>query len=337
MKNNKKNIRNILILIIISILVLYFCLKDNFKETIEILLNVNIVWVLVGVILMVAYWFFRSISMCSITRKFKTDYKFSKAFRLVIETQFFHAITPFSSGGQPYEIYSLKREKINITDVTNITIQNFIVYQIALVLLGVVALISNSYLDLYENVYLLKKLIILGFLINTFVIVALFLLTFCKKLHKVVVKFIINFLSKLKVIKDKESIINNMEKSLSEFNDGAKKLLSDKKHFISMIFINFISLLILYMIPVILLYSLGDYSSFNIIEAIITSAYVMLIGSFVPIPGGSGGLEYAFIKFYGNFIISSKLNVIMILWRFLTYYLGMFVGAIMLALKKRGD
>ena len=60
----------------------------------------------------------------------------------------------------------------------------------------------------------------------------------------------------------------------------------------------------------------------------------MLIGSFVPIPGGSGGLEFGFVSFYGNFIHGSKLMAIMLLWRFVTYYFGMFVGAISLNMKK---
>ena len=69
--------------------------------------------------------------------------------------------------------------------------------------------------------------------------------------------------------------------------------------------------------------------------AIITSAYVMLIGSFVPIPGGSGGLEYGFIAFYGNYIKGTTLKSIMLLWRFITYYLGMILGAIVLNIKKK--
>lgn len=335
MKNKKKNITNIIILIVISALVLYFCLKDNFKDTLHTLMSVNVIWLIVAILMMVLYWFFRSVSMYSITRKFKSDYKFKSSFRLVVETQFFHAITPFASGGQPYEIYSLKRENISISDVTNISIQNFIVYQIALVLLGVIALFSNMFLNLYSNVNLLKGLIIIGFLVNTFVIVVLFLFTFSKKLHQAIVKFIINVLSKFKLIKNKEEIVSKMENTINDFNKGAKKILKDKKHFVSLIFINFLSLVMLYLIPVILLYSLSDYTSFNGIDAVITSAYVMLIGSFVPIPGGSGGLEYSFIKFYGNFLSGSKLSVLMILWRFITYYLGMFVGAIALAFKRK--
>lgn len=60
----------------------------------------------------------------------------------------------------------------------------------------------------------------------------------------------------------------------------------------------------------------------------------MLIGSFVPIPGGTGGLEYGFIQFYGNFVTGSTLNVIMILWRFVTYYFGMIVGAVAVNIKE---
>ena len=336
-KETKKTIINILVLFLISGLVLYFCLKDNFNETVDVLLSSNKLFILLGILMIVVYWMIRGVSMYSITKKFKSDYKYKNALRLVVETQFFHAITPFASGGQPYEIYSLKTDNISISDVTNISIQNFIVYQIALVLLGVFAFITNSFLNLYSNVSLLKNLIILGFAINTFVIIALFALTFCKGLHKVVVKFIINVLSKMNVVKNKDEVIDKLEGNLSEFNVGAKKLLQDKKHFINMILINFASLIILYMTPLILLYSIGDYSSFNLVEAVVTSAYVMLIGSFVPIPGGSGGLEYAFIKFYGNFLGSSKLTAIMILWRFLTYYLGLFTGAILLALKKKGS
>ena len=59
-----------------------------------------------------------------------------------------------------------------------------------------------------------------------------------------------------------------------------------------------------------------------------TSAYVMLIGAFVPIPGGSGGIEFGFVRFFGFFVVGAKLSSIMIAWRCLTYYFGLIIGAI---------
>ena len=81
---------------------------------------------------------------------------------------------------------------------------------------------------------------------------------------------------------------------------------------------------------------MGDYLSFTGLEAIVASAYVMLIGSFVPLPGGTGGIEYGFIKFFGIFIISDvKLKALMLLWRFVTFYMGIIVGGIALNIKER--
>ena len=95
-----------------------------------------------------------------------------------------------------------------------------------------------------------------------------------------------------------------------------------------LIIINFIALACLYLVPFALIMGLGE--TINPFIAVVTSAYVMLIGSFVPIPGGSGGLEYGFVKFFGIFVVGAKLSSIMIVWRLLTYYLGMFLGALFL-------
>ena len=79
---------------------------------------------------------------------------------------------------------------------------------------------------------------------------------------------------------------------------------------------------------------MGEFSVLGIGVAIVVSAYVMIIGSFVPIPGGTGGLEYGFVTFFGNFITGSKLSALMLVWRFITYYFGMILGAIALNIKR---
>ena len=68
----------------------------------------------------------------------------------------------------------------------------------------------------------------------------------------------------------------------------------------------------------------------NYITSFVGISYVMLIGSFVPIPGGSGGLEFAFSRFFGLYMIGYVTSSLMIIWRFITYYLGMIIGALVL-------
>ncbi len=333
MSKNLKKIGNFLILILFTGIVLYFSLKDNFNSIVSQILNINKVYFLLAIILMFGCWFLKSIVLKIITKKYNKNYSFKNALKLVIEVNFLNAITPFATGGQPYEIYSLRKHEIKIMDATNIVIQNFIIYQIALVFLGTLAVIYNYFFHLFNNDSILNHLVTIGFIINILVIVGLFLITYAKKFNNFILNKVAKFLIKIKIIRNPEKSLDKFNKYLDEFYNGANKLLENKKDFIIMIIYHFLSLVLLYLVPFILLLGMGK--SINILEAILTSAYVMLIGSFVPIPGGTGGLEYGFIKFYGSFIKGPLLNAIMLLWRFITYYFGMILGAIVLNIKEK--
>ena len=334
MNEKLKKVANVIVLALVTCLVLYFSLKDNFNTIINEIINVNIFWLVISFLLAISFWFFKAIATTRIANIFKKDYSIKQGMRLVLETNFFHAITPFAVGGQPYEIYSLKKSKLKITEATNVSIVNFIVYQIALVLLGIIAIVYNHHFVLLKENDLLKNLVVVGFLVNFIVIVALFLLTCTKKINKILMKFIIKVLNKIHIVKNKDEKIKQFNEYLNEFHQGAKILLQDKKLFIKLIFVHFIGLISSYLIPLTLAYAMGI-SSYTGIEAIVLSSYVMLIGAFVPIPGGTGGLEYGFMTFYGSFIKGSKLNPIMLLWRFITYYFAMILGAILLGIRKK--
>jgi len=163
----------------------------------------------------------------------------------------------------------------------------------------------------------------------------LLLISFGKRSNKYIVEKTVNILYKLKIIRHRFRTINRFNLTVDKFHDSVKQIFKNKKTFIQCFICNFIAFVFLYSLPLIILYSTGDYSSFNILNSIVACSYVMIIGAFVPIPGGSGGLEYAFVKFFGNYITGSILSAILLIWRFITYYLGMIVGAIALSINKR--
>ena len=194
---------------------------------------------------------------------------------------------------------------------------------------------TNHFCHFYPEVGFLKQLVTLGFIINTLVIIALFIVAFAKKINYFIAEKMIYVLGKIKLLKNPEKTSENWKNYITRFHSGAKILMKDKKHFILLIFLNLIALMSLYLIPLTILYGLGDYHSLSGGLTVITSAYVMLIGSFVPIPGGTGGLEYSFLTFYGNFLSGSTLKSVMLIWRFITYYFGIIVGAVALNTKEK--
>ena len=330
----KKKIFNITLLIIFTGIVLYFSLKDNFSATINQIITMDLKYLFVAFFLLFIFWIFRSYPMYSFCKKINNNFKYKQSFQLTLRTQFFNAVTPFATGGQPYQIYYLKQCGINYAASTGIVLQNFIVYQIALVTLGLVALFCNMIFGIFNNAPLLQKLIALGFIINTLVIVVMFLVAFDKKVNKKLISLGIIVLTKLHIVKDKEKQLKKWDESINSFHENAKILLKDKMNFFCNILYNFIALCCLYLIPFFVYVAMGKTNGLNPGVAIITSAYIMIIGSFVPIPGATGGLEYGFVQFYGNFFTGSILSATMLVWRFITYYFGLIVGAIALNIRR---
>lgn len=332
MKSQKKNI---VILLIVLAIILYFCLSNDFVAVINEIKKANPIWILVAIIYVGLYILIRAINLNLILRQFKENYSLKNTFKIALATSFFDSITPFSSGGQPAQIYMLKKDGFKVSEATNSVIQYSVVYQIGLVLFGIMTIILNASLNILEDNIFLRKLIILGFGINLSVVIILLFFSFSKRVNVKLLKHLINFLGKIKIIKNPEEKQKTLNQDVEKFVNNSKQLLNNRKLLIKGVLISLIGFTFLYITPLFISYSLNDYKTLNIINTLVSSSYVMMIGSFVPIPGGSGGIEYGFLKFFSTFFTGGKLKAIMLLWRFTTYYLVIIVGGISFILYKR--
>ena len=318
-----KNIRkNTILILFITLLVLVLVLKEDFASTVDALKNMDFTYLLLAVFVFALSIVLKGIVSYKVVNE-KEKYSLTEAIKHNVIVQFFNGITPFSTGGQPMEVYMLKEHGIRISRGTNFIIQNFIFYQVALVLFGLFAVIYNAKFHLFPDSPILRNLVLLGFLVNTLVAVFLFILAFSKKVTSYIVYHAINILAKLKLIKNKEETKERWKDRITEFHKSTQELKQKKILAITGILLNLLSLACFYLV-----YSLGDFNSLTITESMVTSAYVLIMGSFVPIPGASGGIEYGFLSFFHAFLSSGITSAVLLVWRFITYYLPMIVGAI---------
>ena len=329
----KKKFINIFLIVIFTLIVLYFALKDNYKEIIELLLNADIRWLFIGYLFVLSYTFLKSVVTNNIINQFKS-YSINKTFNLQLMTFFFNAITPFSTGGQPFQVYILKKNKLSLSDGTNIIVQESIIHQIALIIIGIVAIIVNQIFNIYKFEGFILIFLIIGFGLNVLIVFLLFLISHSNKIDKLVTKYIVKLLTFLKIIKNKE-LLNKLHKTIDNFNYNSKMLLKDKKRFIKLILVNCLAFLCLYIVPLTILFSFGNYKSFDGIIALPLVSFISIMSSYIPLPGGIGGQEYLFILMFGLYINQPLLSSLMIMWRFITYYLPMIVGAVIFNFKQK--
>ena len=148
-------------------------------------------------------------------------YKLKDTFILMCSAQFFNAITPFSSGGQPFQMYLLKKQGIKVTDSGNALLQNFFTYQLALIIMGTFAVITNSFLHIIPSTSLLKNIVLIGYIVNIIVLVLLFSLGRAKNLNTKVFNKIFNFIFGFKFIKNREHLKEEATKKIDEFYNSS--------------------------------------------------------------------------------------------------------------------
>jgi len=328
---NKKKLGMIYAIVIVIILglVLYFSLKDNFKEIIKLITNINFIWIILSVLLLFIYRFLGGTSIYLLVKNSKENISIWKTFQLNFITLFFNGVTPFATGGQPMTVYYLHKENISVEKSTNIVLQNFIMYQTALILVGLITILYNHLRPIFPFNSFMRRLVVLGFLINFGVWLVTFLLAFGKKSVTGILEKIIKLLYRIGIIRNLDKYLKKLNDISSKFYGSAINLLNNKNVIFKSILANVLSLLFLYSIPFVLASGLGI-NSLTIWDSIVATSYVMIMGSFVPLPGGTGGIEYGFMYFFKYLINGSVLSALMLVWRFITYYVGIITGALFL-------
>lgn len=329
MKNRKVNG---LIILVITLILFYFLFRKNYKEIIDTLLMVNLFWLFIALVFYLLYFLLDQLAIYNVLREYNKKVKFKFMIYIGIINKFFSGITPLAVGGQPMQVYELSKKGISITKGTNIMIQSYIIWQISLMLISVGAIISNYYFNFFSYIPMLRELTIIGFVINFIILGILALVSFNSNFNKLIVGFVISFLDKFKLIKNKEKKLKNAFHWCDEYYNNSRILLKNKRVFIEGIFLQSLSTLFIYLVPLFLAKAIGVDSNLNILNTIVAGSYIFNMGYYVPIPGATGGMEYAFLGFFGNFIVDYKLNALLLLWRSFTYYFPMIIGGIIYGL-----
>ena len=322
--------KNTFIILIITFVILYFVLKDDFTNIQNSFQNVNIKYTLIAIIFYFISLFLRGYSNYLIIND-KEKVSLLEAVRLNIVIQFINGITPFATGGQPVEMYLLTKHNIPATKAMNQTIQGFIFYQIALVICGMMAVLYNYFFPLFPKIKMLQYGVFGGFLINIGVVIFLLSISLSKTITTKIVKTIIKVLKIMKIKINEEKVKEKIE----EYSQGFIEIKKRRYLTSTGIILNVLGLLFLYTVPLFVIKAVDITRNIGMTDILVASSYVYIIGSFIPVPGSSGGIEYAFSQFVGCLIPKQIVGASLILWRTITYYVGMVMGAILLNVEKK--
>ncbi len=207
MKIIKSSKSKTFLVFLIMIVVFYFIIKDDYMNIIETLQKANHWLILLAVVLIFVYYYLKAKCIYVIAKEQNKNITFKSMFNQTLITQFFNGITPFSTVGQQMQDYMLRKNGLPVGQATSIIIQDFLMFQLALVTIGIVALVLNKIFGIINISIALYSLIILGFAINTVVGLCLMFISFSKRFNTFAGKLLIRIDSKFKIVKDTDKTI----------------------------------------------------------------------------------------------------------------------------------
>lgn len=322
-KNQLFSIIYIAITIIIIILILVF--GPSIEEMREALKNFNKWWFLSTIAALLLYWFSDAVLLDDITAYMYKREPLHRSIKVSLIGLYYSALTPSSTGGQPMQVIYMHRNKMPVGTASCIVGIKFVIYELSLCTIYIVGLLlRGEYFYTYHNEAF--WLGVLGFFINLAAVVIIILSIIKKTLVLNIGKKLLNLLERIKLIKHKEQLTESFEKVIEEYHTAATYILKNKLRTIGSYLISTINLVFMLLIPYLIYLSFG-YNTDSIFDIFIIETFLFLAVSFVPLPGAAGASEGGFLLFFSPFF-GVTTSIAMLIWRFMTYYLIIIVGSL---------
>ncbi|ERJ11118.1 lysylphosphatidylglycerol synthase transmembrane domain-containing protein [Haloplasma contractile] len=319
--------KNIIIIFAIALMIyFYFGSKQDLNLIMEHFKKIKLMYMILAFAIFNIYIFLEGLVLYLFSKFKILGIKFKDSYRLNLATQFFNSITPFATGGQPFQVYYLGTRGAKVSDATCVAIMNFITYSISIVLFGIFAIFTRY--DYFNQQTDYGYLLLIGFGMNIFITLSTFVLAESKFIYNIIVNKIMLGLAKLNWLKrfKLEDKANKFSNFIEEFHKELIILKKNKGLLFKTISLHMIRNLIFYFIPILIFIGLGLEVKGHVFNLLVTMMFIQMIMSYTPTPGATGGAEFAFVSLFAIFFKEDVLFVAMLLWRLITYYLFILMG-----------
>lgn len=329
MKNNKKYIFGIGLLILIFLLTYRLLFSgQEFSEVIKDVHQASNGWLLLGAAASVLFVACESCIIYYMLRVMKQKRSFFSCLKYSFIGFFYSYITPSSSGGQPAQMYYMKKDGIKIGSSALIMILITVAYKSTLLIFGAVFFyfINDIILSQTAGIF---WLIIIGAVLNT-AFIALLIITMRKpeSVRKFGIKTVY-FLYTKRIIKEKNyyPIRDKICRICDNYRMSARYLRNNQKHIIIVFLITAIQRIFLFSITWIVYRSYG-LNEIYFLDIIALQTTIAIAVEMLPLPGAAGITEGCFFIVFESIFTSDLVRPALIISRGLSFYLILILGGL---------
>ena len=325
MKSRKKIIFNGVFLAVVFALTIYGVFHgEDLSSMMDAIHRADKRWLIPGIALVAFFIWGESIIIWYMMRSSGIQLKKRTCFLFSSVGFFFSCITPSASGGQPMQIYYMKKEKISIPVSTVILMIVTITYKLVLVVIGIgIAIFGRGFLHKYLEGIL--PVFYLGLALNIFCVTFMTILVFHPLLAKAIMVKGMKLLERLHLVKKKDGRLKKLEDSMDTYRNTAAYLKNNTFVIVKVIGITFIQRMALFAVTWFVYQAFGLHGT-GFWEILFLQAVISVSVDMLPLPGGMGISETLFLNIFSP-VFGGLLLPGMVLSRGLGYYGELLISA----------
>ena len=325
MKSRKKIIFNGVFLAVVFALTIYGVFHgEDLSSMMDAIHRADKRWLIPGIALVAFFIWGESIIIWYMMRSSGIQLKKRTCFLFSSVGFFFSCITPSASGGQPMQIYYMKKEKISIPVSTVILMIVTITYKLVLVVIGIgIAIFGRGFLHKYLEGIL--PVFYLGLALNIFCVTFMTILVFHPLLAKAIMVKGMKLLERLHLVKKKDGRLKKLEDSMDTYRNTAAYLKNNPFVIVKVIGITFIQRMALFAVTCFVYQAFGIHGT-GFWDILFLQAVISVSVDMLPLPGGMGISETLFLNIFSP-VFGGLLLPGMVLSRGLGYYGELLISA----------
>ena len=274
-------------------------------------------------------------------RKATGKNRFALAYKIGALGKYYDVITPFSSGGQPFQIYYTNKYGIKGGESFSIVMAKYIFQQIAYVLIliavlvgvcvkcgGITGAILNSAAIPEVQAKLVATMAWIGFVVVTALMLAVAVVVMNKRVGTAIVVFFVRLFCKL-FRRNYDKLFRKTMRTVTTWQTTMRRYKKSPWIWIANIFLSVVFYFVLYSIPYFIYCAFMGWNAAVWIEVIVLAIIIDMTASFIPLPGGTGVSDLSFLAVFSSLFTVKMTFWALLLWRVFTYYIFIAHGLVL--------
>lgn len=322
----KKLFKNSMFFIALIGITFFIVFKDNsLNNIIETLKSVNLTYIYVGILFMLFFIFCEAINIRRMLRLLSYDISIFKGLKYAFIGFFFSSITPSASGGQPMQIYYMKKDNVDLSHSSLVLLVELASFQFVTIVIALLSFVGNYKFIVTLNPAI-KFLISVGIIFNTIMFLFIVLAIFSKKFISKTIELIFKLVSRVKFI-DLDKLRKTVDSEISQYQEGAIFIKNNKMVIVKVILTTFAQICFNYSITF-FVYKSFNLSTYSFLTIFSLQSILFISVSAIPLPGAVGSSESSFLTLFKTLFPASILSSAMLLSRGISFYLFVIISGI---------